>query len=231
MRAILFAAALLVIGLQVAPASDAAILEAYLRAVGGEAAIRAVSTRITTGTFDNGRGARMPFAIYEKAPNKRATLMVRQAIDAPGGSGRGYDGAAGWDKSFIGTGLRSVEGSELAELAQESDMLRSLHLTQECRSTRVDAGTGRPTALLCERTAAPPVSFHFDSSSGLLLRRETESRSGRVTVYFEDYRVVDALNLPFQTRIGGPGFAIKYLVDRIRHNEAIDDRVFVRPSS
>ena len=36
---------------------------------------------------------------YEKAPNKRVTVIGADAIDAPTGSARGFDGRRGWDKN------------------------------------------------------------------------------------------------------------------------------------
>jgi len=51
---------------------------------------------VTDGTFNNGR-MRVPFTTYEKAPNKRVTVIGADAIDAPTGSARGFDGRRGWD--------------------------------------------------------------------------------------------------------------------------------------
>ena len=231
MRAFLVATALFALGVQATPSTDVAVLEAYVRAIGGEDAVRAVRTRITEGTFDNGRGLRAPFSIYEKAPNKCAIIISKHPIGSPDGSGRGYDGALGWDKNFIGTGLRSVEGSELEDLAQESDTLRPLHLTRDCRSTHVEP-SGSTTILRCERASRPSVTLHFDTSSGLLVRQESEPSPGRgIAISLADYRSVDGVRLPFQTRFVGPGFTVTYVVERVRHNEPIDDRTFLRPSS
>jgi hypothetical protein len=76
------------------------------------------------------------------------------------------------------------------------------------------------------------VSLHFDTSTGLLTRQEVESFSGRgIITHFEDYRPIDGVRVPFQTRIVGPGFTVTYTVERVRVNEPIDDRLFLRPSS
>jgi hypothetical protein len=52
-----------------------AFFDAYVRALGGEAALRAVGTRTTEGRFDNGGGLRTAFRTLEKAPNKRVTII------------------------------------------------------------------------------------------------------------------------------------------------------------
>ena len=52
-----------------------AFFDAYVRALVGEAALRAVGTPTTEGRFDNGRGLRAAFRTLEKAPNKRVTII------------------------------------------------------------------------------------------------------------------------------------------------------------
>ncbi len=46
------------------------------------------------------------------------TLIGEDAIDTESGSGRGFNETAGWDKNFVGTGLRTLDGAELAALAR-----------------------------------------------------------------------------------------------------------------
>src|SRR6185295_13164497 len=99
--------------------AEADILQRYVEAIGGEGALRAVRSRVTTGEFNNGRGLVMPFRIVEQTPNRRVTVIGTHPIDSNEGSGRGFDGVAGWDKNFIGTGLRGIEGQELADLQRE----------------------------------------------------------------------------------------------------------------
>ena len=48
--------------------------------------------------------------------------------------------AFGWDKNLIGTGLRTLEGPELAGIARDADILRPLHLLDECTTTVELAG-------------------------------------------------------------------------------------------
>src|SRR5262245_18916740 len=106
--------------------STTAILARYVQVLGGEAAIRAVTSRVKEGEYDNGRGLNTRFLIIEEAPNRRVTIIGTDSIDGVMGSGRGYDGTAGWDKNFVGTGLRTLAGRELADVARDADMLRPL---------------------------------------------------------------------------------------------------------
>ncbi len=212
------------------PAAD--LLRRYVEAIGGEDALRAVLTRVTEGEFSNGRGLVTPFRVIEQAPNRRVTLIGSHAIDSKDGSGRGFDGAAGWDKNFIGTGLRVVEGDELADLKLDADMLRPLHLLDSCQSRTVEVAATE-SVVVCRPTSGARTRLHFDRATGLLVQQESEDANGRgpVRVFFEDYRVVDNIRLPFRTRIVLPGATITYTVASVRHNEPVQEAVFRRPNA
>jgi hypothetical protein len=206
------------------------LIRRYVEAIGGEEALRAVRTRVTTGEFNNGRGLVTPFRIVEQTPNRRVTLIGPHPIDGNKGSGRGFDGAAGWDKNFIGTGLRSVEGQELADLQREADLLRPLHLLDGCGATGVETAGDR-AAIVCSTNSHSPIRFYFDGASGLLVEEETAAvGGGSIRVLFEDYRAVDGLRLPFRTRIVLPGATITYTAAAIRHNEPVQESAFQRPA-
>lgn len=224
----------ILLGLLAAQAAtpESAILDRYVRAIGGGDALRAVTTRVVQGRFDNGRGLNTVFRTIEKAPNKRVTLIGSHPIDASEGSGRGFEGEAGWDKSFVGTGLRTVEGQELADVAREADMLRPLHLNAACAALTVEATTSQATVLRCQHANGRVERLQFDSTSGLLIRQESElaNQRGVIAVSFEDYRRVDAMRIPFRTRIDLPGGGVvTYTTDRVEQNVPVDDAVFARP--
>src|SRR5262245_27867623 len=117
-----------------APADPAvtAVVDRYVRAIGGPSALEAATTQVVRGTFDNGRGLVEPYVLYARRANQRATIIGRRNIYDTEGSGRGYDGRTGWDKNFIGTGLRTVTGSELEDLARNADLFRPTRLADSC---------------------------------------------------------------------------------------------------
>src|SRR5262245_27435346 len=149
-----------------------AVFDAYVHALGGDAALRAVATRTTEGRFDNGRGLRATFRTVEKAPNKRVTVIGSRPVSSDQGSGRGFDGRAGWDRNFVGTGLRAVEGDELQDLSREADMLRPLNLEADCSSPRVEE-TASTTTVRCRFAHGRVAMLHFDRDSHLLTRQDT----------------------------------------------------------
>jgi hypothetical protein len=206
-----------------------AVFDAYVRVLGGEAALRAVSTRTTEGRFDNGRGLRAPFRVLEKAPNKRVTIIGSGAVSSDEGSGRGYDGRAGWDRNFTGTGLRAVEGDELQDLSREADMLRPLNLEADCRSPRIEE-TASTTVARCRFGHGRAATLHFARDSHLLMRQDLQLDAGQtVSSFFDDYRDVGGVKVPFQLRFTAPGADVTYRVERVRVNETIADRLFQRP--
>jgi hypothetical protein len=144
------------------------LLHRYVQALGGEEALRAVRTRVTSGEFNNGRGLVTPFRIVEQTPNRRVTLIGTHPIDSNEGSGRGFDGVAGWDKNFIGTGLRGIEGQELADLQREADLLRPLHLHDACQTVTVETTADRSGRLLPAIRRA--IAFAFRSGERVARR-------------------------------------------------------------
>ena len=228
-----FALAVLpVAALAQAPAAESAIRADYIRAIGGAEALKTVTSRVTEGRFDNGRGLRDVFRLYEKAPNKRLTVIGQQPITSPQGSGRGYDGASGWDKNFIGTGLRTLQGVELADLAREADFFAVLGVFDACSTISVDSPVDNEKRVRCRLADGRSEHYRF-SSDGVLSHREIElpGSRGTVTLRYEDYRPADALLVPFRTTVILPdGIAVTYVTERVRHNVPIDDTVFARPA-
>ena len=219
------------ISTQSAATNPSLLLNRYVAAIGGESALRAVRTRLSEGRFDNGRGLKTRFVLYEEAPNKRTTVVGTDPIDADHGSGRGFDGIAAWDKNFVGTGLRTLQGRELVDFTRDADMLRPLHFLEGCTSSTVEPDSDGD-AVVCRTAEGDQFRLVFRRDSGLLARQETVRAAGQtiISVAFDDYREIDGLRLPFSTRVMLPGAAITYTTDKVRVNQPIDPRVFTRPA-
>jgi hypothetical protein len=204
----------------------------YVTAVGGPAAIAAIASRVTRGMFDNGRGMVEPFVTFVKAPDHFATHIGRKEIGDAGGSGRASDGRIGWDKNFVGTGLRDLSASEIAEVRRSADPFRPAHLVSTCTTVAVeerrDPAAGQ--VLRCELPEGTE-RWSFNAATGLVDRLDITSRAGRVTtIFYEDYRRADGVLTPFRERIVLPGAKITYAASSIRFNEVVPDDVFARPA-
>ena len=209
-------------------ATPPAVLSRYVQAIGGDAAIRAVATRVTEGEFDNGRGLKTRYRIVEESPNKRITIIGTDPVDAATGSARAYDGANGWDKNFIGTGLRVLAGRELADAARDADMLRPLHLLDDCESTTLEK-TATQMIIVCHVKSGGVMRHAFDNTTGLLAMQDIEAGSLKLHISYDDYRTVDGVKLPFKTHIDIPGATIKYDASSIAHNRPVDRAIFQQP--
>jgi outer membrane lipoprotein-sorting protein len=207
------------------------LLKKYIRAIGGREAHEKLKTRIATGEWDNvTRGVRFPIEIYSKAPNKRVEIL--DASENRGFTGRGYDGTNGWSMNMTETGLRPLEGAELAMMKRESDFYRALRLDQLYKRLTLTAKEnidGREVYIV---EALPetgnPEKLYFEAASGLLFRRDVVYGKTPVHHYFEDYKDIDGIKLPFTLRSEGP-IKIVTRLREVKHNTTIDDAKFKIP--
>ena len=91
------------------------ILEKYVSALGGEGAIKKITSRVLKGTILTG-GSETPIELFTKAPNKRISI----AHNPSGDSFTAFDGTSGW-MGNTGRPARDMpaEGSEAAGLDAE----------------------------------------------------------------------------------------------------------------
>ncbi|MFY9611391.1 MAG: hypothetical protein WAU45_22615 [Blastocatellia bacterium] len=207
------------------------LLRKYIQASGGNEAHQKLSTRVAKGEWENvTRGVRFPIEIYSKQPNKRVEIL-----DAPenrGFTGRGYDGTNGWSMNMTETGLRHLEGAELAMMQRESDFYPQIRVDryQRFKITGKDRVAGREVYVIeAVPESGNPEKLYFDAEIGLLSRRDVVYGSTPVQHYYEDYRDVDGVKLPFVLRSEGPVKIITRLTE-IKHNIPIDDARFKTPA-
>jgi hypothetical protein len=217
-----------------AKANVDAIFDHYLQSLGGKAALERVKTRVMTGTMVTQGGMKAPLEVYEKAPNKTLTIFR-----APHGTNQmGFDGATGWTKTPE-QGLREEAGEQLDFIKSEAEFYKELKLKD--RYSRLTlfglAQLDNREAYVIE--AAPPRGqsdkLYFDRQSGLLVRQDRVMERGQekmlLQVYFEDYRTVDGVKLPFAIRRARPNFTWTYQFDEIKLNAPLDDGRFNKPAS
>jgi len=224
--------------LQTATPSDALptvdqVLSKYVEAKGGRPAHQKLTNRVAKGEWENvTRGVRHPIEIYSKAPDKRVEIL-----DAPenrGVTGRGYDGSSAWSMNMTETGLRPLEGAELATMQRESDFYREIKLDrlyQRLTLTGIERIGGRDAyAVEAIPDGGNAEKLYFDVETGLLSRRDMVYGRTPVQHYYEDYRAVDGIKLPFVLRSEGPVRLITRLTE-VKHNVQIDDARFKSPTT
>jgi len=210
------------------------IIDRYIAAIGGRAAMEKLTSRASIGTIDvPAMHLSGTVLIHEKAPNK-----ILQVVVINGAAFRqAFDGTVGWTDDPA-DGPRVLAGIELAEARRDADFYHPLHLRQ-IYSQLTLAGTENVNdreAYLLEGTAegeTDPDKMYFDEKTGLILRvvnhRHTSDGDQVLQEDFQDYRAVDGIQLPFtilQTG-GSSDFTIK--IGEIHQGVALEDGEFARP--
>jgi len=217
------------------PSADQ-IIDKYVQAIGGKAAIEKVNSREMKGTFElAAMGVSAPFESYSKAPNKSAITID---ITGFGMVQRGYNGTVGWDANPQ-TGLRELSGGELAQMKLGSDFYRDLRLKQlfpKMTVKGVEKVKGSD-AYVVEATSADGITekMYFDAQSGLLVRTDTEADTPEgkmsITVLASDYREVDGIKIPFTIEQKTPTIEFTIKLSSVKHNVAVDDAKFNKPAA
>lgn len=195
------------------------ILERYAEATGlkrrTDGAL--LSTRVSKGRIEGayaGMKVSGTVEVLEKAPDKFVALVN---VDGLGVIRRGFTGEYGYMQIPL-FGFRRVEGAELAELKLDArwawaDDLRRLYPSMKLKGTEEVAGS---EAHVVEATngSGARTTLYFDARTGLLVRRDK--------TYFEDFREVDGVKLPFRVR---DDFAV-ITYSEVKHNAAVEDARF-----
>lgn len=94
---------------------------------------------------------------------------------------------------------------------------------------------GRDAYVIESTAAAGPAKMCFDMQSGLLLRMDSEHEiaGNKTTVeeYYDDYRDVNGVKMPFAYRQKNSQYDYTIKYDEIKHNADIADVKFTKPAS
>jgi zinc protease len=212
------------------------VLEKYVKAMGGKDALEKLRSRIIKGSFDIETASLSgSFESFAKAPNKSATLISIQGF---GDINSVYDGTKGWAKDPF-TGLRELSGLELASTKREADFYSPLNFKKNFTKLEVKGRekVASSDAYVVEATPVegPPEKFYFDANTGLVVRQDSERESPQgklpAEVYFEDYKEVDGVKIPYLTKFVTPVFAFTVKLTEVKHNLEIEEAKFNKPAA
>ena len=175
------------------------ILDKYVQAIGGKAAIEKLTSQIMKGSLV-APGGSAPIEIYEKAPNK---FLIIINSPASGVSRNGFNGAAAWSQNSQ-RGVREMSGPEVENFKREYDLHKEIKLKELYPKMTVKGREkiGDREAYVVEAVTADGISeaMYFDVGTGLLVRRDVTLQGTTIQGYLEDYREKDGVKLPFTTR-------------------------------
>jgi zinc protease len=211
------------------------IIDKFVEAVGGKAAMEKVTSRVAKGTFDvPAFGASGTWEAYAKAPNKSASVT-----DVPnfGVIRRGFDGTVAWEDNPQ-SGMNELSGAGLVRAKLDSDFYRDIRL-KELYPKMVVKKTEKVGEKDCYVIEATPVgasaeTWYFDKADGLLIRADSEREGpngvAMAQMYFEDYKDVDGIKIPYTIRQVTPDFSLSLKFTEVKQNVEIEDAKFAKPS-
>lgn len=206
------------------------VLDKYVEALGGKAALDHITSRVEKGRFETVATALSgQVVIYGKAPNKR---LIKFTVPGQAEMTEAFDGAAGW-KQDPDEGLAELGGAELAQARRDAAFDQPLRLRELYPKISLKGRVtmnGRAAYLLEAPRNARPRRWYFDTTTGLLLRIEEWNAKGKLerAEDYDDYRAVDGIKIPFAIGITDEErFNIK--LDEVKHNLPIDDGLFDKP--
>jgi outer membrane lipoprotein-sorting protein len=212
------------------------ILNKYVAAIGGQAAIDKLKTRVMKGTIATANGQTLTYEIAQAAPDRAYEMFVSQR----GTMERAVNGNMGWEKNP--QGVHDLAGQQLADLKASLQLFRNLKLKEQYTSVRLGGKSkigDREVYVMTGTTADKKRErLFFDAENGLLLRRVTytETMIGTIPEQtdFEDYRDVEGVKMPFTVRlsaidVGNPVSTRTFT--EVKINVPVDDSKFNKPAA
>lgn len=210
------------------------ILNKYAQALGGKTAYEKIKTRMTKGTMEIvPMGIKGTFESYSAAPNKS---IYKSSLAGIGELTEGFDGQIAWSVNPL-QGNRDKQGEELAQTKLTNNFYREVNLAQlypkiEQKGTE-KVGENDAYVLVGTPDNLPPETFYFDVKTGLLVRQDATAISPEgktpIKTFFEDYREVDGVKLPFRMRTVMPQFEIVMIITEVKNNVTVDEGKFTKP--
>ena len=209
------------------------LIDHYIQAVGGAAAIGQITSCEESGTATlSGQSVR--FEIFSRNPNEQALIRHLPAGD----NVTVFNGHEGWSRA-PGRPLREMHAADLDAAQMDADLQFPLHIRRVFADLRLEypekIGDREVFVVSATREGQPPVKLYFDEQSGLLVRlvRYAESPLGRVPTQldFGDYRNVESVEIPFRWTVAQPGESSTMQMEHIQQNVPIDDAKFAKPTA
>jgi photosynthetic reaction center cytochrome c subunit len=210
------------------------VLDKYLEALGGKAAIDKLESRVMKGSWITPDGITLGYEVYQSGSDKLYTVLntPKQGIFE-----KGFDGNVGWEKSA--GGVRNLADSELFYLRRYPNFFKDIKLKEQF--TRLtfagkDKIDDKEVYVLRGTTADNKRErLYFDVQTGLLLRRSTSMTNSigviPEQVDFEDYRDAGGVKLPFTIRVSSIDslFSSTRKFTEIKLNVPVDQSKFSKP--
>jgi hypothetical protein len=223
------------------------ILTRYVQALGGEQAIRKVTSRVVTGTqyIPTGPGGTVPMPAmverYQKAPGVNVTIYRTPTYAIS----QGFDGTTAWAQDQAGRVSDAVT-LDTRRAKRTADFYEPLTLKQQYAQMTVKAieKVNDHDAYMVVGVPQGDTAewLYFDTQSGLLLRKvtvlPTPAGNSPYQVDFDDYRDTGSgVKFPFLIQMNpatprtelAPNATLR--VTKVQDNAPIEDSKFAKPAT
>jgi outer membrane lipoprotein-sorting protein len=217
------------------PQTAQQVLERAAQAMGLANAAKIRTVQVIGTVSYPAQGLQGRLEAYYKSPNKFFAKITLQGV---GEILQGYDGKIGWEKNPM-TGLRELQGAELAQLRWSAETGASNDLRKSLRNPRLvgqeKVGDRATFVLTAQTTAGSPLRIYIDTQRYLPLRMDLEAATpqGKLNIVFrfEDYRRIDGVMYAFTIRQSTAGIEAVQKIERVRHNVSLSDAIFRKPKN
>jgi outer membrane lipoprotein-sorting protein len=216
------------------PASE--ILNNYVKAIGGREAREKIKSMAMKGTVEmSPMGIKGTFETVAAEPN---LIVTRINMTGLGEFLEGFDGTTAWAINPI-QGARVKTAAEVAQQKLLSDFHRDTNLEKLYKSLTVTGieKVGGSDAYVVKAEAdalAGPTLMYFDAKTGLLVRSDSTlvAPEGKqpAKMFYEDYRTVDGVLVPFRVRTLLSAFEMTLTADDAKVNIPIKPEMFANPA-
>jgi len=207
-------------------------------AIGGEANIRKITSRVTTADVDLvHQGVQGKTTTWAKAPNKSATETTMFALGKKIATGWEYFDGTGGQEHYSFSPAEKYDGKRLEDIRLFSDFYAGLDWTTDYKKVEI-TGTGKvgdeeAFIVSFEPKAGTMFRQFYSKSSFLLLKHEGSVASSTnpsvipFTIVYSDYRDIDGIKLAYKMVNNNPGNGdIVSTITSIKHNVDIKDAIF-----
>jgi len=220
------------------------VIEKYLAAIGGRAALEKITSRSTTGTIT----VSLPpgpvsgtIEILNQQPNKVRSVMKLDLTSLGAGQlirEQRFDGTTGYVLDSM-QGNREITGNQLDNL--KNAVFPTPLLTYKERGATAElAGkekvNGRDAYVVVVKPKTGPLVRHFFDAetylpARIVVKLDVPEAGGELeqTSDLSDYRVVDGIKIPFAVRVSSAVQSFTIDVTKVEHNVKIDAASFSKP--
>ena len=211
------------------------ILDKYVEAIGGLAALEKINNRVSKGTLSiAAAGIQLSVAVYQARPDKAYSIIESPAT---GKIETGTDGTVVWQMSAT-SGPQLMAGKEKAFQLHMNVFDRLVYwrkVFKQVETTGIEDVAGRPCyKIVVSPPDLPPQTLYVDKETSLLVKFSTtaESQAGIIPVEstFSDYESVDGILLAHKTVIKSIGPERIATIEKYEQNISLPADRFALPA-